>query len=164
MAPHVGRASELERGVLPLVLGHLWYKIKLVTAYFPPFSLLHFVAIPVAVVALFRRGPERAVLAALYLGWLAEATVVQKEFDYAHAPTILLGLAVLAAHRWPVGPVFLALCVGGGLVHEFAGQSDWLARLYDRYPMDARMAVPAHCGGPSGSACGPAAGTTIRGS
>jgi hypothetical protein len=123
---------------------NLWYKIKLVTAYFPPFSLVNLAAIPVAVVALFRRGPERAVLAALYLGWLAQATFIQKEFDYAHAPTILLGLAVLAAHRWPVGPVFLVWCVAGGLVHGLAGQSEWLTRLENRYPMNTRMVIPAH--------------------
>ena len=126
---------------------NLWYKVKLVTAYFPPFSLLNLVAIPVAIFALFRGGAERAVLAALYLGWLAQATVIQKEFDYAHAPTILLGLAVLAAHRWPVGPIFLAWCVAGGLTHELAGRSEWLTKLTDRYPMTSRMVVPAHSSG-----------------
>ncbi|MBO0697888.1 MAG: hypothetical protein J2P46_05820, partial [Zavarzinella sp.] len=60
-----------------------WYKVRLVSAYFAPFSLLHFVAIPVALVAIVRRDGSRATLAALYLGWLAQATLVQKTFDYA---------------------------------------------------------------------------------
>ncbi|HVK12103.1 MAG TPA: hypothetical protein VM597_25350 [Gemmataceae bacterium] len=123
---------------------HLWIKIKIVPAYFPPFSLLHVVAMPVAIFALFRGGLERAVLAALYLGWLAQATVIQKEFDYAHAPAIFLGLAVLAVYRWPVGPVFLAWCVAGGLSHELADRPGWLSRLQDRYPRATRMGVPAH--------------------
>src|SRR5437763_10397174 len=58
--------------------GDLWYKVRLVSAYFGPFSLLHFAAVPVALVAVVRREPNRAVLAALYLGWLAQATVIQK--------------------------------------------------------------------------------------
>ena len=69
--------------------------------------------------------PDRAILAALYLGWLVQATVIQKTFDYAHYPPTLLGLAVLASLRWPVGPVFLGWCVAAGLVNEFAGDSLW---------------------------------------
>ena len=122
----------------------LWYKVRVATAYFGPFSLLHFAAVPVAVVAVVRRDPNRALLAALYLGWLAQATVIQKTFDYAHYPPTLLGLAVLAAHRWPVGPVFLSWCVAAGLVNEFAGNSPWLTNLQRLNPVAARTVLPHH--------------------
>jgi hypothetical protein len=122
----------------------LWYKVRLVTGYFAPFSVLHFVAIPVAAVALVRRDPNRAILAALYLGWLAQATVVQKSFDYAHYPPTLLGLAVLAIHRWPVGPVFFSWCVVAGLFNEYAGDSNWLSDFQQSHRVTARMVVPDH--------------------
>ena len=122
----------------------VWFKIRLVSAYFAPFSLLHFVAVPLAVIALFRRDPSRAILAALYLGWLGQATIIQKIFDYAHAPPTLLGIAVLAAHRLPVGQVFLVWCVAAGLVNEFAGKSEGMAALQRDYPISTKTAIPHH--------------------
>src|SRR5439155_800101 len=112
--------------------------------YFGPFSLLHFAAVPVALVAVVRRESNRAILAALYLGWLAQATVIQKPFDYAHYPPTLLGLAVLAIHRWPVGPVFLGWCLAAGLLNEVAGDSTVLTDLRRSYPVASRIAVPHH--------------------
>jgi hypothetical protein len=122
----------------------LWYKVRVATAYFAPFSLLHFAAIPVGLVALFRKEPNRALLAALYLGWLLQATVIQKTFDYAHYPPTLLGLALLAMHRWPVGPVFLGWCVAAGLVHVFAGDTRWLGELQRANPVATRTVLPYH--------------------
>jgi hypothetical protein len=122
----------------------LWSKVKFVSAYFAPFSLLHFVAVPMAIVAVVRRNPERAVLGALYLGWLFQATVIQKEFDYAHAPPTLLGLAVLASYRIPVGPIFLTWCVAGGLLNEAAGDSAWLRDLRKARPTTTKIFVPHH--------------------
>jgi hypothetical protein len=122
----------------------LWYKIKLVSAYFAPFSLLHFVAIPLAVIAIFRRDPTRAILAALYLGWLTQATVIQKVFDYAHAPPMILGIAVLASYRLPVGPVFLVWCIAAGLANEFAAKSEWMTWMKRNHPITTRVAVPHH--------------------
>ncbi len=123
---------------------NVWFKIRLVPGYFAPFSLLHFAAIPLAVVAQFRRNASRAILAALYLGWLAQATVIQKEFDYAHAPPTLLGLALLASYRWPVGPIFLVWCLTAGLLNETAGHAEWFTSLANRYPLAMRTAVPDH--------------------
>jgi hypothetical protein len=120
------------------------HKARLVSAYFAPFSLVHFAAMPMAIVALVRRQSRRAILAALYLGWLAQATIIQKEFDYAHAPPTLLGLAVLASFRWPVGPVFLAWCLAAGLIHAWAGEPAWLVRLQRTYPVATRTVVPRH--------------------
>ena len=123
---------------------NLSFKMRIVSTYFPPFSLLHVVAVPVAVAAVVRRDPTRAVLAALYLGWLAQATIIQKIFDYAHYPPTLLGLALLAMHRWPVGPVFLGWCVAAGLVNVAAGNSPWLANLHRTHPVTTRVVLPPH--------------------
>ena len=123
---------------------NVWFKIRLVPGYFAPFSLLHLAAVPLGIFALFRRNEGRAMLAALYLGWLAQATIIQKEFDYAHAPPTLLGLALLASFRWPVGPIFLVWCLTAGLLNEAAGRSDWFNRLKTDYPLTMRAAVPRH--------------------
>jgi hypothetical protein len=103
--------------------------------YFRPWGLLHFLAIPLALLALrearaLTRQPgttrrawrgnwayaaaesesvaaARALLAAMYLAWLVQAVVLQKEFDYAQVPVMLLGMAVVATHRWAFGFAYL---------------------------------------------------------
>jgi len=122
-------------------------KIRIATTYFPPFSLLHFVAVPLAVIGMFRRRPDlaaRGVLCALYLGWLAQATIIQKEFDYAHSPPTILGLAVLACHGLPVGPVFLAWCLLGSAVTHYAGDQPVLQAFRAAKKATYRMTVPDH--------------------
>ena len=121
-----------------------WYKVRVATAYFAPFSLLHFGAVPLAVVALVRREPNRAILSALYLGWLFQATVIQKTFDYAHYPPTLLAMAFLAMYRWPVGQVLVAWCVVAGLLHNFAGDARWLLTLQRANPLATRTFLPHH--------------------
>jgi hypothetical protein len=122
----------------------LLHKVNLVCGYFPPFSLAHAAAIPLALWAVFRKDAPRAILAALYLGWLAQATFIQKDFDYAHAPPMLLGLAVIASFRWPVGPVFLSWCAAAGLINEFAHDAAPLLRSQKAYPIATRIVVPHH--------------------
>jgi hypothetical protein len=72
---------------------------------FPPWGWVHVAAVPLAVWALGRAiarpaptdGPGReALLATFYLGWLAQATYLQYGFVYHLAPTVLLGVAVVA--------------------------------------------------------------------
>lgn len=107
--------------------------------YFPPWSLLILLAVPVAVLNLIDartwRAPSRddgdgpvvrafpawqynppadadartsrAVLAALYLAWVASGLFLQRQFHYVHVPETLLMIAVFAANRWAV--VVLAL-------------------------------------------------------
>ena len=96
---------------------------------FLPWSLVHLIAVPVAIEQLWlasggRKPPESAapsgglrpplanlrpplansrrtaLLSALYLGWLLQAVWLQQVFDYIHTPAVLLGLALVAA-RWP---------------------------------------------------------------
>lgn len=111
---------------------------------FPPWSLLHYTAIPLAVIALWearvwsRRPSEparvtapswlflpagseqiaaaRAILAAFYLAWLAQAVLIQKPFEYVHLPLTLLAMAVVAGQRWCFGFVYLLWFIALGIV------------------------------------------------
>ena len=84
-------------------------RASLIFTCFRPWSLLHFGAIPLAVAWLWsRRDAARAVLAALYLGFLFQGVVIQKGFDYVHVAETFLGMAVLASAGWCVGFAYLA--------------------------------------------------------
>jgi hypothetical protein len=102
---------------------------------FRPWSILHFAAIPLAILALWearawsrrlgalkevrctqwlysKAGSEpvavsRALLAAFYLGWLVQATCLQKGMDYVQVPLLFLGMAIVSTHRWAFGFAFL---------------------------------------------------------
>lgn len=117
-------------------------KCRLVITYFAPFSLLHCASIPLAFVAIFRRDPSRAILAVLYLGWLAQATLIQKTFDYAHYPPMLLGLAVIASFRIPVGPILFGWCLVAGLTNEFARDQRWFRDLQRNYRITTKAILP----------------------
>jgi hypothetical protein len=110
-------------------------RLDYTTKCFRPWSLLHFVAVPLAVLAFWearlwsRRSGDpigvwgspwvyapaetesaanhRAMLAALYLGWFAQAVLLQKGFEYVQIPLLFLAMAVVATHRWAFGFVYL---------------------------------------------------------
>jgi hypothetical protein len=76
---------------------------------FHPWWIVHLVAVPLAwravrglIVMRGRNSGDRSVslLAALYLGWLLQAVVLQHAMDYIHAPPIVLGLLLLSAWPW----------------------------------------------------------------
>ena len=101
--------------------------------YFPPFSFLQYLSLPIAGLSildgrpwsrrpvgpglvgqylppwLWDRGASdrvrfaRLVLAALYLGWTAQALYLQRDFHYVHVPETLMLLFVLATQRWAAG-------------------------------------------------------------
>lgn len=87
------------------------------TVRFFPWQLLHLAAIPLALTAVIRTvrpcsrslgrgvlgGSAFPLLAAFYLGWLAQAYLVQHLFDYVHAPGVVLAVAVVAGSLCP-GP------------------------------------------------------------
>jgi len=107
--------------------------------YFPPWSLLVVLAVPLAVLNLIDARPwrtprradsdgpvsrtfptwlytpatdadgrtSRAVLAALYLAWVASGLFLQRQFHYVHVPETLLMIAVFAANRWAVAVLAL---------------------------------------------------------
>jgi len=111
---------------------------------FRPWGLLHNVAIPLALLALLegrllsrtpgnpRRvrgtpwlysaaGTEavasaRLLLAVMYLGWLAQAVVLQRGFEYVQVPVVLLGMAVIASNRWAFGFLYLVWFLFLGLL------------------------------------------------
>ncbi|MBA4188297.1 MAG: hypothetical protein C0467_09855 [Planctomycetaceae bacterium] len=114
---------------------------------FRPWGLLHNLAIPLALLALWegrlfsrRPGPPRRVwgtpwlysaaeaeavatarllLAVMYLGWLAQAVVFQRGFEYVQVPVLLLGMAVIATHRLAFGFVYLLWFVFLGVLLNF---------------------------------------------
>jgi hypothetical protein len=110
--------------------------------YFPPWSYLQVVAVPVALLCVLdgrprpgvgpvgRRLPAwlwdtgsddrvrfaRLVLAAVYLGWVGQAFFLQRDFHYVHVPETLMMLAVLATHRWKAGLVCTAWLAASSLL------------------------------------------------
>lgn len=91
-----------------------------------PWIALHLPAVPVAIWTCGRAlwgsrdgiRPAQAMLAALYLGWLAQSLLVQHLFDYVHVPAILLAILFLMLYvtggprvqtGWRIGCALFAL-------------------------------------------------------
>jgi hypothetical protein len=111
-------------------------RVGLLLATIKPWGYLHAAAVPLALVAIRsalvrRSGPIRersglALLAALYLGWLAQVLLIQKPLAYCLVPLLPLAIAFLAGAavfclgprtgRVPSAVVFsrLALMIGAG--------------------------------------------------
>jgi hypothetical protein len=87
---------------------------------------MHLAAVPLAVARVWyacgkQQNPARAILGALYLGWMLQALVLQKGLDYVHIPETLLAMAVLAGHRWAVGFPFLVWFIVTGVALNVVG-------------------------------------------
>ena len=135
-------------------------RLSMVIMYFAPWSLIHFISLPLAITALiqarvWRIGAavslvklDRALLAALYLGWMAEAVFLQKTFHYSQTPGHLLAFALVAAYRLPAAQIFIAWClIGGTLTHyrETRGTFDeTLGRFQAEKRFTYQQIVPAH--------------------
>jgi hypothetical protein len=81
-----------------------------------PWLLVHLAAVPLAWRAWRRGGTEAEaaagrLLAALYLGWLAQAVLLQHLYDYVHVPALLLALTIVCRQLalWGPGPARTAL-------------------------------------------------------
>jgi hypothetical protein len=137
--------------------GSLVFRFNTVFNCFRPWSNLQFVALPLALLALWearvwsRRagapapvtgrlytpaGSEgevaaRALLAACYLGWVAQVILVQKAFDYVHVPITFLGMALLAGQRWCFGFAYLIWFVAVGALVNVADVSPSAARVVE---------------------------------
>ena len=74
----------------------------------------------------------RGVLGSLYLGWFAQALVLQRGFDYVHIPEALLALALLASQRWAVGFVYLLWFTLAAGILLIADHSPPVARAVER--------------------------------
>jgi hypothetical protein len=112
--------------------------------YFGIWDLIHFVAIPLAILELIRGDRSGRALAGLYFGWFLQAFVLQRPFPYVHVPEIFLGLAVVA--RWctvgvPVLAWFLVL-VPLGYWPDFA-QATAGNDFFDRHPLTGQKIYDA---------------------
>lgn len=61
--------------------------------------------------ALRRAQMVRTLLAALYLGWVAQSLIVQRRFHYVHVPETLLMFAIFATRSWATTAVGLSYLV-----------------------------------------------------
>ena len=115
---------------LSRIMYEFWDRLGSTWGYFPPWSLLIFLAVPVAVLNVIEArlwasnstdagrialpawlyslaGNEesrfaRGLLAAVFLGWLTVNLLLQRHYHYVHVPITLLMFAVLAANRWAI--------------------------------------------------------------
>lgn len=121
------------------ILDELGVRVLGQFGYFPPWSSFLRFAVPLAVLNLIDVSPRRAwlgrlprwafdadapeprrftraVLAAVFLAWVATATVFQHRFHYVHVPEVFLMLALFAANRWAAGFLLIAMQVVVGVV------------------------------------------------
>ena len=92
-----------------------WGRLLTMLRNFYPFSLLHLIAIPVAVANVIRmtRLPQLAskplaCLSVMYLCWLGQSLTLQHAFDYIHVPEMLMAIAICCTLRVPTVPWRLA--------------------------------------------------------
>jgi hypothetical protein len=138
------------------------HRLTVELMYFPPLNLFLPVGAVLAVRDLRKSdNAARRVLAALFLAWVLQAMLVQRQFHYVHIPEILLLLAVAAVNRWALVPLAVGYAVVTGVVWLAADRHRplelWLHRnspdwngelaLFPRHPlfMPARMARWPDC-------------------
>ena len=116
-------------------------------------SLVHLVAVPVALGRILRRraAPE-TLLGGFYLGWLLQSVFLQHLFDYVHVPPVLLGLTVVAS--WyvghPEGRRVVLACLLVGVLLRFPSLCRERLAAWDDCVRDGqhpRAARPAHAAG-----------------
>jgi hypothetical protein len=99
--------------------GERWHFWLGVCVRFFPWMFAHLAAMPVALGWLYwRYSYRRALLAALYLGWLAQVVFLQHGWDYTQVTPLFLALTILGIElarstdgRRTAIAIFLALCV-----------------------------------------------------
>jgi hypothetical protein len=135
------------------------YRYALTFFYFPAWSLLHLFALQLAVWNLIQTrfwlprpiaasNRTRAMLAALYLGWMAQALYMQQAYDYVHVPEMILALALVSAQECSIGFFYLAWFAGSAvclfLISLSAPAGKALTRLQEQYPYVAANLLPLH--------------------
>jgi hypothetical protein len=132
------------------------FRFEYLFEVFGPWSALHALALPIAVYWLYRmtRGRSssdassahlssarghltlayggepigKALLAAVYVGWVLQVVVLQKPLDYVHVPPVFLALALLVAWGWDVGRIMVFAVLGGSLLLQVPCVSIWWQR------------------------------------
>lgn len=91
---------------------------------FHPWWCVHLVALPLSAATLRKaltaetvRGQDRdhrsaILLAGLYIGWLIQSLLLQHAMDYIHVPAMVLGLLLIAQHRWNLDHSLRRMVVG----------------------------------------------------
>ena len=159
-SPVLGCFPALEPALLGGDEVQLPYRYSLTFFYLPPWSLLHLVAVPLALwnlrAARFWSAESdadslcrsRALLAGLYLGWMAQTLYLQRAYEYVHVPETILALALLTAQRWHVGFACLTWFAGAALVWLLAFAWPWfgdrLASFHKESPRLADNLLPFH--------------------
>lgn len=101
------------------------WRTKFLLTWFLGWSLVHAVAVPVAIIRLAmlpmaardpadRFGRHQALLAAFYLGWLLQATYLQRQFPYQHVPAVLLAFGLVLGEA-RLRPWLIAAALGWSL-------------------------------------------------
>ncbi len=63
----------------------------------------------------------RAMIGVLFLSWLFQSFVLQRQFPYAHVAETMLTFAIFAAHRWAVVPLcFVYLAVSSSIFQGYS--------------------------------------------
>ncbi len=111
-----------------LVRRELPFRAILQLQYFPPYSALALLAVPLALANLRSQSEAphilpRKMLAAVYLAWLFTALLLQRPFHYVHVPETLLMFALFAANRWAVPFALVLLQVVAGVLMLCTSQS-----------------------------------------
>jgi hypothetical protein len=97
------------------------HRLSVQLMYFPPLNLFLPIGVVLAVRDLWKSPVDdaaysRRVLAALFLAWVFQAMLIQRQFHYVHVPEIFLLLAVAAAHSWALVPLAIVYAVLAGAV------------------------------------------------
>ncbi|QJW97433.1 hypothetical protein [Frigoriglobus tundricola] len=153
--------------------GSVQMRFNTVFNCFRPWSLVQFLALPTAALSLWearvwsRRPcgpravpgsgwfyqpagdacavPARALLAACYLGWLAQVVLIQKAFDYVHVPLVFLGMTVVAGQRWCFGFAYLLWFGAVGVLMNAADVSPPLRHAVEAIsPPESRLRPYVH--------------------
>lgn len=98
-------------------------RLQAMAARLLPWIGVHALAVPLAIgmICSAVRSPSRAdnkrraMVSALYCGWLAQSLVLQHLMDYIHIPAILLGIVVLACHEWTLPAWGMRVAAATGL-------------------------------------------------
>ncbi|WP_171474265.1 hypothetical protein [Frigoriglobus tundricola] len=141
-------------------------RLDVVLAFFPPWSLAHLLAVPLAVIGVreFLKWPHRparlerwrvyswapteraaaarALLGALYLVWLFQSWVFQREAEYIHIPDTFLMMAVVAGQRWALGFCGLVWVLAANVFVRTAGADPeifQLIRELDNSPIPIKL-------------------------